>query len=255
MDKCFVLGVGAQKAGTSWFRKYLSTSENSNFGITKEYHVWDALYVKLCRGFIADQADTLRFTLQHSPGAYEDYFSSLVKNGSSMTGDFTPSYSALPSDCFTMIRSKLESRGFNVKVVFLMRDPFERCWSRARSLTRGPGCILNDFEILKKLYSDPQCMIRTNYKSTIESLEAAFDSDQIYYGIYEEMFEDREIKRMSDFFNVPVRLDFSTIKVNTTTKLNSDAIALKNEIRNFYAEVYDFCFERFPQTKNLWKAK
>ena len=35
----FVLGIGAQKAGTTWLYEYLKAQNHSNMGFTKEYHV------------------------------------------------------------------------------------------------------------------------------------------------------------------------------------------------------------------------
>lgn len=43
--------------------------------------------------------------------------------------DITPSYSMLSAGDFAIVRDGLEAKGFDVKVVFLMRDPLERLWS------------------------------------------------------------------------------------------------------------------------------
>ena len=39
----FLLGLGAQKAGTAWMHRYLESSPQCDPGFRKEYHVWDAL--------------------------------------------------------------------------------------------------------------------------------------------------------------------------------------------------------------------
>ena len=43
MQKTFLLGVGAQKAGTSWLHDQLNRRRDADFGFLKEYHVFDAL--------------------------------------------------------------------------------------------------------------------------------------------------------------------------------------------------------------------
>ena len=49
MKKIFILGVGAQKAGTTWLHRQLIKSANFNFGHRKEYHVFDAMEKTLGR--------------------------------------------------------------------------------------------------------------------------------------------------------------------------------------------------------------
>ena len=44
-EPTFVLGAGAQKAGTTWLHAYLSHFDDVDFGPIKEYHVWDGLSV------------------------------------------------------------------------------------------------------------------------------------------------------------------------------------------------------------------
>jgi hypothetical protein len=252
MKKTFLLGVGAQKSGTTWLHRYLSENKNVNFGACKEYHIWDALYIKECRGFIAHENDELRYTLQNTDGAYESYFSSLMGAGIQLTGDITPSYSGLPADCFGLIRNKLERSGFDIKVVFLMRDPFERCWSAVRMWRRNGKTESPEIEQLRCAYQSGPFILRTNYKATIESLESAFDMNQIYYGIYEELFDFDKLKSLSDFIGVSFNPELTRKKFNSSPKCDYEASVLREEIREFYSHVYDFCFERFPQTKSLW---
>ena len=41
-------------------------------------------------------------------------------------------------------------------------------------------------------------------------------------------------------------------KINTSKKIEElDAEAIK-EVRDFYNETYEFCYQNFPQTKRLW---
>ena len=93
---------------------------------------------------------------------------------------------------------------------------------------------------------------RTNYKRTIEALESAFEKDQIFYGIYEELFTADKIKELSDFCCVPYKPDLTTEKFNVSPKADYEAETLREEIRKHYDYVYQFCYERFPQTKSLW---
>jgi hypothetical protein len=252
MKKYFVLGVGAQKSGTTWLYRYLSNNENVNFGALKEYHIWDALHIKECKNFVAYKEDKLRYYLQNNNGAYEEYFASLICNGINVTGDITPSYSGLSVDCFRLIKRKVESIGFDLRVVFLMRDPFERCWSAVRMDRLKKNVDITEIHQLRAAYRSADFFFRTAYNLTIEALESAFSKEQLYFGIYEELFEVQKIEEISNFIGVPFKPEFARKKFNVSSKMNDDAVILKSEIRDFYSEVYDFCFERFPQTKLLW---
>lgn len=74
MKKTFLLGVGAQKSGTTWLYKYLSDNSNVSFGPLKEYHIWDGIYIKECANFLAKKEDKFRYALQNMGGAYEHFF-------------------------------------------------------------------------------------------------------------------------------------------------------------------------------------
>lgn len=179
-------------------------------------------------------------------------FSSLIKGDVHITGDITPSYSGLSAESFKLIRNRLERSGFDVKVIFLMRDPFERCWSAVRMARRNGKGDSTEAEQLRKAYKSNEFILRTNYKSTISALELAFEKDQIYYGLYEELFNGEKIKAISDFCGVAFNPDYVSKKFNVSPKLEDEAMVLKQEVRDFYSEVYEFCLERFPQTKDLW---
>jgi hypothetical protein len=234
-------------------------------GLMKEYHVWDANFIE---GFEGRQRsalglkrprEKLRFKLQSEEGAYEEYFRSLVSDKKPITGDITPSYSGLTSEQLSVIKSRLEQKGFKVKVVFLMRDPVQRCWSATQMLlnrnivktgnipsqSAANACFKSHFKTQFSIY-------RTAYDKTVESVGAAFDSDDIYYGIFEEMFHDGSIKAISSFLGLKENIAFREERVNANNaKLTLDE-ASAQACRRFYDYVYAFCYDRFPQTRDLW---
>ena len=50
-EPTFLLGVGAQKAGTSWLHDQLQRRNDVDFGFLKEYHVFDALELERFASF------------------------------------------------------------------------------------------------------------------------------------------------------------------------------------------------------------
>lgn len=268
MEKIFVLGVGAQKSGTSWLHAYLDSYSCANFGVLKEYHVWDAKYSPLCGEFCVspnvlseaakdglnfDNNQVLRYAMQQFNGTYEGYFHALLDDNTRITGDITPSYACLNEQSLNLIRSKFSALGIKVKVVFLMRDPFERCWSAVRMYKKHiPPPAPSDEELLKSTYDSQQFQFRTDYPTTIAALENVFDTEDIYYGLYENLFTPPEIKRLSDFFSLEPNYSLSSTHINKSPKLQSCDPILADHIIAFYSEVYAYCYKRFPETQRLW---
>jgi hypothetical protein len=271
----FILGVGAQKAGTTWLHQYLKLSPFFNPGLMKEYHIWDALCIDSCRGYLikgnleprVDNVDlfplgtayredilTLRGHIQSDSIPYEQYFAQLMYGEFNSTGDITPAYAGLQAHTYAQIKNRLESAGFKVKVVFLMRDPVERCTSaiRMRIRKRQSGDVA---EILRVAYRSERISLRTNYHRTIIEVEKVFHPRDIYYGIYEEMFSAVNIEKLSQFCGVPTNLAAGSKMVNAGNDRAPIDFELAKEISDFYSEVYDFCGNRFPQTKLLWTER
>lgn len=259
-EKIFVLGVGAQKAGTSWLHSYLCQCRGVDMGYIKEYHVWDAVYSPLCQNFVVDKNSRVlddmskyRFFMQNNPGFYESFFNNILSDGYRVTGDITPSYSVLSAKQLSVIKQKIHNIGANVKCIFLMRDPVERCWSAAKM-----HCTRHQFndvveDLLRKRYKTDQYAFRTRYERICENLEDAFSPDELYYGFYESMFTDEEITRLSNFIGLSPNYSYRNVKVNATRVRKTIPDDLAEDVRDFYAETYRYCQKNFRQAKELWR--
>jgi hypothetical protein len=262
----FILGVGAQKAGTSWLHQALHQQPSVDMGFTKEYHVWDArLMPELFEGLRIDAAaaqggpQSFHRAMQTVDGFYERYFASLITGSVRVTGDITPSYSCLAAEHFSLIRGKLKAIGFDVRVVFLMRDPAQRIWSAARMKRRRAKAWkdteMTDQQFIAKFetfFSGKGVVARTRYDRTIEALRQAFTPEELYFGLYENMFEHRSLRELSAFTSVDLTAADAAQRINA-----SPGLALPGDVadrcRRFYAEVYDYCFAHFPQARELWQ--
>ena len=281
MEKTFILGVGCQKGGTSWLYQYLNTIPVVDMGFMKEYHIFDAIYVDECKRF-SDNAfwqlkqaanignvqavhpATLKLVeFYQDTTKYFEYFDSLYYESDEVrvVGDITPSYSALPVKALEFIKSGLEAKGFKVKVIFFMRDPFDRVWSHARmirkrKLKNNPGYRLNHSEKeLLALYDTVPFQIRTRYEKTIVNLESVFDIDDIHYEFYEDLFNEDSIKQITSFLSIPyLKPDFKE-KVNASPDNDaaiSDSVVI--DIVDYYRATYLFVIEKFgaEKVKDLW---
>lgn len=286
--KQFILCVGCQKGGTTWLYEQLLKSKKFNGGPLKEYHVFDALYINdwIKRGLrdsllrILQQGETpiellLNLNLFHTDlRIYYDYFNYLWKQNSDITtvGDFTPDYCGLNHLVFRKIRKNLEDRGFSVKVVFLMRDPFERFWSMVRMnkkimnsdfaidgiveawKTTNEDLVLPKFDDEEGLTRVPEELdYFTRYDLTIKNLEKAFDKDQIYYGFYEDLFTDESINNLSKFLNVETEIFDKNDHVNESPKLEKISMSTIKSVCDRYHEVYKFVDQRFD-VREKWKS-
>ena len=272
--KFFVLGVGAQKAGTTWLESQLSKTDFfSNSGI-KEFHIFDKLAIgtentELIQKFSLDDHIKRRFkqgksplidpltSMRICPSTYFDFFDYLYLKNPSVThvGDITPSYSTLSPSLLSAIRDGLLQKRFNIKVIFLMRDPAERVWSQLRMRHRYKYKRTNqritpkeELKQLKKFYKRQICEKRTRYEIISRNLEYVFPVSNIFYGFYESMFCDKEFNRLINFLECPnFNPDFKQI-VHASPKpdIELDGFSeLMEEIRSYYSSTYEWAFKKF----------
>jgi hypothetical protein len=266
-EKTFILGVGCQKGGTSWINGLLNLSEHYNPGFTKEFHIWDALTIPCCAPHKVNWFSYLRskklrdqYALQSNTDLYFSYFNSLFDDDHSLTSDMTPSYSGLSSFTLLHIKEKMAQLGIRTKIVFIMRDPFERCWSavrmnmQRRSAVESVDIRSDESQALEKYYCSSDAIIRTRYDITIRNVLNVFDMEDVYIGIYETMFEPNNIRKISDFMGIIARPDFGSVAINTSVKNSDIALGLKSKIVDYYDPTYRFVSVNFPEVNSVWSG-
>lgn len=127
------LCVGAQKGGTSWLYQQLAAHPEFWMPPIKELHYFDKL--SRVKGAMPrrqrDERDgqfleRLRKLSERSYIDLDNYARLFEAKGSRLSGDISPSYSALNEEIIARIIEYLP----DLKVVFLARDPVERAWSQ-----------------------------------------------------------------------------------------------------------------------------
>jgi hypothetical protein len=101
------LGIGAQKAGTTWLYEQLSRHPQILFPAGKEVHFWDR----------ADDPD---------PAWYRQRFAQDTGSGIRQ-GEITPAYAFIPRLRIEQIRALYPG----LRLIYLIRNPIERAWSSA----------------------------------------------------------------------------------------------------------------------------
>lgn len=260
-QKTFLLGVGAQKAGTTWLADYLASAPNVAASSIKEYHVWDALHVPSCEHFIRtsgdlSDSDKLRALMQRKTGAYFDFFNHLLDRlGKAVTFDITPSYAGLKAEILCKIITGFSERNIATKAVFLMRDPVERCWSAARMYHHERhGSTDIQPEHVAAMARLPDFNLRTRYDATLSSLKSAFQPETLHVGIYEEMFAPAPLQALSLFCGVPFRPELSDKPVYASAKQTELSHEVASRIARHYRGVYDAVASTYPQVQQLWRG-
>lgn len=273
--RTFILCVGAQKAGTTWLFKQIIKSPDFCKGFSKEYHLFDYLYLDGHKGTKNNIARRIRnypfqdgedfiinsekrmLSFYDNPRNYFDYFDSILTEDTSFTSDITPSYSALSGKTFHTIKEEFNRRGIALKVIFIMREPISRLESAIKMQLRRKKTLrqtsnIDMAEKIRQAIPSSDNQIRSNYTYTCEQLDKTFNQKDIFYGFYETLFSEKEILRLSKFLDIDLKHFNSGNVVNSTAKLFKYN---KQEIDNFKAMVYDryqFVADRFGFDLSLW---
>ena len=279
--KTAVIGVGAQKAGTSWLYGCLAGSpEVAASSITEqhyldawlhperfgEFHRWFVRRLKsemdrdvdavTTRALGRDLVDRVRAI--HHPDGYLDHFARLMGPGKLAFLDVTPSYALLSADSLSTMKRFLERAGVCVKIVFVMRDPIRRHHSALRMAARDQAAAGRRFvaaENFEACLDDPAYRDRGRYDWTVRNLERVFRRDQIFYGFYETLFERRALRRLTDFIGLsPVEADFSRRR-NVSPPDGDLTAGQVDAARRAFQPVYAFCRQRFAdEVPSSWHA-
>lgn len=267
MEKTFLLGVGAQKSGTTWLQDALSQQPWAEFGRLKEYHVLTPPGLSESKSlkrehlkrihWLAGKGDLslvrekshvwMQMAFFSDPELYYAYLQTRTdpERGIFLTGDITPAYCSLSVEDLRAVRERWRALGFAFRVCFLMRDPVERAWSavkhsRRRQKRQKPDIVFGETmsETLRARYASEGFRIRGDYAETIGRLRAALPEDEVFFGLYETLFTQNEIDRLCDWLGVPhMAPDFET-RLNVSTTDESIDADLAQEIATFFAPSY-----------------
>jgi hypothetical protein len=211
------IGIGAQKAGTSWIFRNLKFLPDFTLLPFKEIHYFDRSikyrsssslltesylvkrianysYLKKVKRKVKNEnslntinRQTFLWMLRFFSAHYNDnwYLSLFKKKG--ITGEFSPSYAMLDKDDI----EKMHRLCPDVKLIFILRNPIDRAWSHYRFVkkpdkTKAPP---SNAKILKFLKSEQQ-LLRSDYLGTLERYLSFFKPEQICLGFYDAIQEN-----------------------------------------------------------------
>lgn len=274
----FLLGVGAQKAGTSFIYQSLMTSTEVALSHPKELHVFDAYFrPDICGQFSKRKEEKLQrlrretnitskrrqkkrlremkqqARMTYDLSAYVRYFKRLGADAR-LTGEITPSYSTLYRQHFESIRDLLDST-FDLRIVYLMRDPIDRLYSAMRMDDRDLGRETNlAHDRFVNGFRERKHLERSYYERVIPDLEAVFGNDRVFFGFFETIFSQKEFDRLTDFLNVQrIEPEFGC-RVNASPQRGVLSPEAKAEAYRHLQKTYDYCRARFGREfiNSIW---
>lgn len=272
--KTLVLGFGAQKAGTTWLYNLLSSSEHFVPGLAKEYHVLERIHVPFFRGdrrgLIGSLFKPGRLCLrsmERDLERYFDHFAGLLSSGDAIAADLSPDNGALSAPFVGRLCESMSDRGVDVRALFIMRDPVDRCTSafhmnraRARGLktknaVKGWGSA---DEAFRRFVDSEYAGLRTRYAPTIETIQSVFDPADRLFLFYETLFKSETVERLEDFLGCSFDHGLVHEKVNPYgVDFRSNAgEALSDEVldycRDVFFDTYRDVARVFPEARELW---
>jgi hypothetical protein len=197
------LGIGAQKSGTTWLHANLRAHPEIWMPPLKELHYFDQVnlpdQVALSQRYRAERAQTkLRQHVEWATGAGRPLDLRLVRqiaelgepevddawygrifaaaDPAQLCGEITPEYGLLHRGGIAHVRRVNP----NMRIILLLRDPLERCWSHLRMLRRMKATT-----DMAHAASLPNVTARSDYPFMIRAWRTAFGED----GVFVECFD------------------------------------------------------------------
>ncbi|MHA1539599.1 MAG: sulfotransferase domain-containing protein [Alphaproteobacteria bacterium] len=158
------LGIGAQKAGTSWLFEWLHTHPEVFMPAEKEIHFWDTHETKGYKWY---------------EGLFQPAASAQKK------GEITPAYAILSSDKVKEIRDYAPA----LRIFYSLRNPIDRAWSHARMTALQEGLdpqTLSDKWFIAHFNSEDS-LLRGDYETCLKTWLIHFKPAQFLTFLFDEI--------------------------------------------------------------------
>lgn len=278
--RTFLLGLGAQKAGTTWIHQYFVGSRQVVRGYRKEYHVldsvdlvedqWRARNIAMAQAELdhlrdqqeSDPVHLHRAAMIADPEVYLDYVTGLLRRRPRfrLTADITPEYALLGSERLRWVREGVTARNARSAALFVMRDPVDRIWSQVRMQAgRRPDRFPRPADrMVAELYRQEPYAVLSRYEATLQRIEQVWAPEDRHYELYEQLFEVDRVRALCAFAGVDFREPDVDRRANVSAGRTVASLpeALVREMAEHFAPTYHAVAERFPQVdlRALWPS-
>ena len=189
------LGIGAQKAGTTWLFRNLERHPQARFPAGKEVHFWDERRDQGVQWWLGLFADTSKGVRQ---------------------GEITPAYATLPVAAIAEIARHCP----DVRLFYCLRNPVERAWSAALMALERAEMTLEEAsdQWLLDHFRSRGSLSRGDYAGCLERWWSVFGREPLLVLCLDELRADPRgsLKRLARHLDVDEAF-FDTLPENELT--------------------------------------
>jgi hypothetical protein len=170
------LGIGAQKAGTTWLYENLRRHPGLYMPDRKELHYFDWYFHR-----------SLRW--------YAGHFKAGAQK---VCGEITPGYSILSRERIAFVHKLMPG----LRLILLIRNPIERAWSQAlMNLVTLPRRRYEDVSAgeFREHFRSNRSLRRGDYLAALENWLSFFPAAQLFVGVYDDI-SGRPQELLTDVF-------------------------------------------------------
>lgn len=261
-----VIGIGAQKAGTTTVSRELKRHPDFAFSGIKELHYFDSRHIprlavyrsEKFKGLLAsgtnprsgkkvseERLKLLGLRVELGEGKL-DYVERFAREFDlprfRCFGEVTPAYALLPRAGFEEIRDTHP----DTKLIFIMRDPMDRVLSHARfEVTRGAR---TQPEVENGFMLDHRCIDRSQYADTIGQVLDVFSPESVFFGFFEDLVSDMPgfFRNLYDFLDLDYLAPVPERHENPSARIEFSVP--EREIFERLRPTYEFVAGRWPDT-------
>ena len=163
------LGIGAQKAGTTWLYEQLSHHPQIAFPLGKEAHFWNR---------------------SHDSDAIADYLNRFI-SVAAVAGEITPAYGMLPLE----IIQEIYSQAPRLRLIYLIRNPMDRAWSSALMALQRAEMTIDEAsdQWFIDHFRSAGSMKRGDYQSCLQAWRTVFPIEQLLVLRFEQIKAEPEL--------------------------------------------------------------
>ena len=231
------LGIGVQKAGSTWLFENLQRHPDLFLPDSKELKYFSRRFHESLRGYS-----------RHFAGA----------NGK-VIGDLCTSYSLLPRSRVRFIRRVMPE----VRILVVLRNPIERAWSFANmQLVRDPDRRFEDVteaEFTAHFRSE-KSRKHSDYRGLLERWFSVFPEEQLWVGFFEDISEQPQafLMEIFDFLGVRTTVDWDAFPYRRVINPGPRP-PIPERFRSILEELYeptlDWLKSRFGERVQRWTVE
>jgi hypothetical protein len=160
------LGIGAQKAATTWIFKHLELHPQIHFPAGKEIHFWD----------------------QHRGRGVDWWLDQFSQDGSWKQGEITPAYALLEESTIREIYAIAPE----LRVFYSIRNPIARAWSAALMALERAEMAFDEASDLWFIdhFKSAGSRQRSDYAACLRRWRSVFPEDRIHLVVFDDIIRD-----------------------------------------------------------------